>query len=282
MRALRTPLLALLTVLLCACSSGFVYNNADWWINWYVDDYLSFNRRQQNQFDQYVDTQMLWHRDSELPRYEKFLQQVKYDVARDMSVPQVLAHFETVYGFWRDFVAQAIPAMVQVLGDIDDKQMQQLLARVEKDSKEFEAEYVRPTADEFVRDQAKRTEKSMRKWIGPLSDEQRKIIFTWATNTRQGYPASHQQRLIWQSALARALQARNDKRALKTQLERLFVTPSDMWSEPYRALMASNENHTAQMLVDLHKCLTPNQRKHLFAVIDDYMANLQQLKKNAP
>lgn len=277
-RMLKTLLLLCAIALLGACSSGFVYNNADWWINWYINDYVKFNRQQQARFDQHVDQQMLWHRSSQLPRYEQFLQAVRRDVAGDLSVPQVRAHFATVYGFWRDFVGAAIPAMTQMLADIDDAQARQFMSRVEKDSAEFEAEYVKPDTRTLLLQQTRSTEKNAKKWIGPLTDRQRQIIRDWAASIHHVYPASLQQRLRWQQALADALHHRRNQAQLQTRLQVLFVDPSQFWSDNYRAMIDANEILTAQLLVDLHRSLTVNQRKHLFAVIDDYLADLQQLQ----
>jgi len=258
-----------------------VYNNADWWINWYIDDYLHFNRTQQTRFDQYVDQQMRWHRREQLPRYEQFLQTVKHDVAGEITVPLVRAHFETMYGFWRDFVSAAIPAMTHMLSDIDDGQTKEFMARVEKDTTEFEHDYIKPDAGTLTKQQAKDTENAAKKWIGPLTDTQREIILHWASTTGHVYPASLQQRKRWQQALLLALQNRHNQQQLQSQLQALFVTPNQSWSDEYHAMIDTNEIKTAQLLVDLHRSLTLNQRKHLFAVLDDYIADLHQLQKAA-
>jgi hypothetical protein len=44
-------------------------------------------------------------------------------------------------------------------------------------------------------------------------------------------------------------------------------------------MMEANELLTAQMLVDIHRTLTPKQRERLFATIDGYVKDIHKLQK---
>jgi hypothetical protein len=271
--------LVLLVLALSACTSRIVYDNADWWLNWYIDDYVRFNREQQRSVDRYLDQQMLWHRQSQLPRYEAFLLQTRQDFAGELTVPLVRSRFETVYQFWRDFVGEAMPSCTIMLAQLDERQVAEFLANVDKEAREFEEEYVDATPEELAREHQEDTEKSLKKWLGSLSEEQHRIVSRWAHAMNNVYPASLQQRKRWQGALALALRERSQQEQLEQRLRQLFVTPSDSWSPKYRAMMDANELLTAQMLVDIHRTLTPKQREKLFATIDGYVKDIRKLQK---
>jgi hypothetical protein len=276
----RLCLIVLMTFAITACTNRIVYDNADWWLNWYIDDYVQFDREQQRTVDRYLDQQMQWHRQSQLPRYEAFLQQTKQDFSGQLSVALVRARFEAVYQFWRDFVGQAMPAFVTVLAQLDEKQANGFIASVEKETRSFEKDYADTTPEELARDQQKSTEKTLKKWIGKLSDEQSRTISRWARAMKNVYPASIKQRKQWQEALALALRERNRPDLFEQRLRVLFVTPSDSWSPEYRALVETNELLTAQLVVDIHHSLTPQQKAHLLTTVDGYIDDIHKLQKD--
>jgi len=272
-------LVVLMTLAVSACTNRIVYDNADWWLNWYIDDYVQFNREQQRTVDRYLDQQMQWHRQSQLPRYEAFLQQTKKDFSGELNVTLVRARFEAIYQFWRDFVGQAMPASASVLAQLDDKQANRFIANIEKETRGFEKDYADSTPEKLARDQQKNTEKTLKNWIGKLSDEQSGIISRWAHAMKNVYPASIKQRKQWQEALALALRERNRPELFEQRLRVLFITPSDSWSPEYKALVEANEILTAQMVVDIHHSLTPQQKTHLLATVDGYIDDIHKLQK---
>ncbi|MEN8824405.1 MAG: DUF6279 family lipoprotein, partial [Glaciecola sp.] len=56
-------------LLLSACSSSLVYNNADTLLSWWIGKYIDFTDAQQPLVDQTIDEWLAWHRQNELPQY---------------------------------------------------------------------------------------------------------------------------------------------------------------------------------------------------------------------
>ena len=52
--------LLLWIVLLSGCSTKFAYNNIDWLVNWYIDDYVVLDTQQEKQFDAILDKWTAW------------------------------------------------------------------------------------------------------------------------------------------------------------------------------------------------------------------------------
>lgn len=279
-RLARLAAALVLALIVCGCTSRFVYDNADWWLNWYIDDYIQFNRGQQHSVDRYLDQQMLWHRRNQLPLYDAFLQQIKQDCAGELTVPLVRQRFSSVYQFWHDFVSEAMPGLTTMLGQLDQKQVQAFSANIEKEAQEFEAEYVRANAQELAQEHQDDTEKNLKKWLGPLSDTQREIISRWAHAMQNVYPVSLAQRKRWQAQLELALRERDQQALFEKRIHALFVTPSEFWNADYKAMMDANELLTAQMLVDIHRSLSITQRKRLFATLDGYISDIRQLQQS--
>ena len=76
-RASFSRLLSALLVfafVLAGCSANrFLYNRADTFVRWAIDDYVDLTREQQKRFDADLDEVLDWHRRDELPLYREFI-----------------------------------------------------------------------------------------------------------------------------------------------------------------------------------------------------------------
>ena len=114
-------ILMLSFTMLSACSSKFAYNNVDWLLYWYLDDYIELEKDQKQRFDQELDTWLVWHRGSELNAYKKQLEQIQQDILQGKTTQeQWLSHFEHARSHWlrlRNTVTPELVAMAPLLSD---------------------------------------------------------------------------------------------------------------------------------------------------------------------
>ena len=92
---MRTLFILVFVVFLSACSSKLAYNNLDWWVYWYLDDYIELKEGQEEKFDDHLQNWLRWHKTTELRRYKAHLSEIKatgatYQVARSWA------------GFWKN------------------------------------------------------------------------------------------------------------------------------------------------------------------------------------
>ena len=70
MKRLRHLTLLVLLLVLTGCSSTtFIYNRLDFFIPWYLGDYVDLNREQKARLDELLQPFLDWHRIEELPQY---------------------------------------------------------------------------------------------------------------------------------------------------------------------------------------------------------------------
>ena len=48
---MRSLLVVVFIIFLTSCSSKLAYNNLDWWVYWYMDDYIELKDEQEEKFD---------------------------------------------------------------------------------------------------------------------------------------------------------------------------------------------------------------------------------------
>ena len=86
--------LPFLFLLLTGCSTvEITYNLAGWWIKWSIRDYVSLEQEQRGPLKQYIKDIHQWHRQTQLPLYADFLQQVQQTLNHSEVSPQELRQF---------------------------------------------------------------------------------------------------------------------------------------------------------------------------------------------
>ena len=117
-RASFSRLLSALLVfafVLAGCSANrFLYNRADTFVRWAIDDYVDLTSEQQKRFDADLDGLLNWHRRDELPLYREFivssLDALEGGVTIDEAI-EVSHHFYPLVTFIR---RPAQPSRVQL------------------------------------------------------------------------------------------------------------------------------------------------------------------------
>ncbi len=273
--------LPLLVVFLSACSgTQFVYRNADWFISWEVDDYVSFNAEQQAQFDKTLADWLAWHCQSELPRYRTLLQDLSAMLAETPDQPVDSAALEVMSErlaqFWTVLVTRASRDAAPILKSLDDRQVQQILAEVDKRNREFYDEYVAIDAAELEDIRVARVKKSTKRWTGTISKEQLALAEDWAQQADNVYPVYHQRRLAWREQLTTTLERRVEPDFAAALLE-LGSFSDRYYSELERERLQANQDRAAALLIALEQSFSDKQRSHLLAELAKIIEDVERL-----
>ena len=91
-RVSRTLVACLLLTWLAGCSSTqFFYNRLDFFVPWYLGDYVSLDRSQDALLENELQPFLAWHRQDELPRYIELLQQAESSLDQPVTREQLTA-----------------------------------------------------------------------------------------------------------------------------------------------------------------------------------------------
>ena len=175
-RALR-PLAWMAAVLLIGGCSGMqlAYNTADFFIENYADDYLRLDSAQIERWSPTLEAALARHRQEELPYLAAFFDSAQNDARKGFTradVACLLDQFEVIYR--RHFTLAAATA-APLLADLDKAQIAALERKFREEARE-DAEDAALPATVQVDKRAKRYTKSLKWWIGDLSDRQRGIV----------------------------------------------------------------------------------------------------------
>ena len=268
---------------LTACSSKLAYNNLDWWVYWYLDDYIELNDEQEERFDDYLSNWLRWHKQSELERYRKQLTTLKQQVKNDqLNYETVYAHMNVIRGHWERVRSEISPELAELSTDLTEQQIVSLFATLEKDNKEEEEE-----RDEFLQQsQEERLEKRMESMIenveeriGDLTNEQTQIIATYNTQFVSTSNEWLEYRRNIQNAARRLFVTKSTNPNFVKDLTYLMQNPDDYRSESYQRASAHNMQVAATLIAEIATTLSAEQKETLIENIDEFITIVSNFQK---
>lgn len=279
-RAFGLPRWALLvlTVSLAGCSTVRVaYERLDWIARWEAGRYVSFTREQRTVFDRGFAEFWRWHREHELPLW---IAELRGLAARTDTLDTIdrarLAQMSERYGrMLRRVTAQLAPLACALGPQLSDAQTEELLAAVDEDVDDFRKEHVERSPDDARQETLKAIEKPLRRWLGGLNDEQRRLIREW-NDARPSVAADWlEYRRRWRAELAATL-ARRDDVSFCPRIERLVARGPELWTPSQQQTFAADRARWLELFAALLPTLDDDQRQHvrhkLLALADDFEA----------
>ena len=276
-------LLVLFSVLfLASCSSKLAYNNLDWWVYWYMDDYIELRDEQEEKFDDYLKNWLSWHKTSELKRYQAQLTEVKDQIKKgSLDSNSVYEHLVNARTHWERVRDEVSPELAEIAKTLDDEQVVTLFAALEKDNKEEEEERqdaLDKSEEQRLEERIERIEETVKERIGKLTREQKQIVSTYAT---QFIPTGDEwltYRRNIQNAARKLFVTRKFNDNFETELVTLMQNPDSYRSEIYKQSSAHNMTVTATLISEVFSTLTDKQRETLIKNIDELIDTVENFR----
>ena len=215
----------LLVAILSGCSATqFIYNRVDILIRWYLDDYVSLDRDQQARFTTRLDALLEWHRLEELPVYVVLLDDALVILDNGVSLDATRAMAARIESAAIRLQDRFLELLLSTGEDLTPAQRAGFIETLWAKQEEFEADRLARDDAEYRDDLEARFDKQLRRYLGPLTDEQKSRL-------RQGVAAMTRLDHYW-------LQ---DRRVWISALSEILLSDEPNWVEPVRALIASRD-----------------------------------------
>ena len=215
----------LLVAILSGCSATqFIYNRVDILIRWYLDDYVSLDRDQQARFTTRLDALLEWHRLEELPVYVVLLDDALVILDNGVSLDATRAIAARIESAAIRLQDRFLELLLSTGEDLTPAQRAGFIETLWAKQEEFEADRLARDDAAYRDDLEARFDKQLRRYLGPLTDEQKSRL-------RQGVAAMTRLDHYW-------LQ---DRRVWISALSEILLSDEPNWVEPVRALIASRD-----------------------------------------
>jgi len=265
-------------LLLGACSLlQLTYNNLNWVIPWYVDDYIALNDQQEDLLDTLIKKELRWHRTTQLPLYARALRQLSGDVESGFTDAKITVYVTDFERARKALMQETATHLATLLRTASDKQLDDMFGKFEEYNKEFFETYIGRSPEELRRRRRERMEGTFSRWLGPLTKTQRGAIDHW--NQQHGSIAREvfTYRKQWMMRFRTVLSYRRDPERLTKDLQQLFVEPH-LYSPPtYLAKRKRNITLGKKLFLAVMNAATNAQRERLRETLDSYARDFEQL-----
>lgn len=260
----RLSLAALLFVtLLTGCSFSFVYRQLDWFVPWYVSDYIELDESQSSELERRVLRQLEWHCSTQLPHYAEWFRQLQGDPDA-LSREQLEQHYLQSRIFWHELMGRVADNAAQILVTTSDAQIEELLQSLERKNREVEKEYSGLSEAQRRERRKARLLRLLKRWLGEVNEQQLGHVDNWSEALGEvDLSGWMNNRRHWQQQLLDAIRQRDDINRLNERLHLLLVEPERLWSDSDRVEYSRRKALTLDMLAAVAQAMTPRQRNHL-------------------
>ncbi|RMQ98270.1 putative lipoprotein [Pseudomonas savastanoi pv. glycinea] len=272
---MRTPFEAFISLLMAVfilggCTRvGLAYRNLDIIIPWSLGDYLEMNSAQKDWFDERLKEHLSWHCTTQLPGYLGWLDRLQRMVeTNQVTADELQARTDEAKLAIGQISRQITPSAVELLAQLDDKQVQEMQNAFAKDQRKRENEYLKEPLPQQISDRAERMEKRLTPWMGKLNAGQLQRIQSWSQSLGEQNRAWLDNRANWQKRFVATVQ---DRKApdFPSKIAKLLQDRETFWTPEYREAYDRTEQAAISLLVDLMAQSTPEQRQRLLSKIAD-------------
>jgi hypothetical protein len=259
-----------------ACSGTFVYNQLDWLIPWYVDDYVDLTREQKKSFKQRLLPLLEWHRGEELDNYVLLLGRLEMELQQPVTAATLSAWSDEIQRAYRRLEERSWPLAFELGEQLSDAQVAEFMAGLYDGQKEMEEEYLTRTDEEVHEDSYENFVENVSDVLGRLQTEQKERLRA-ASEELQRYDNLWLQRRLWWLQQTEELLRREP--GWQQRARDLIASRDELESPEYRSITGHNQEVIYAALADVLNSRTEQQNSRLVSEIDGIRQDLVTLSR---
>jgi len=163
-------------LMLSGCVMRLAYNTLDFWISYYLSDYVSLNSSQERVFDAELDKALAIHRRQELPKLHRLIFELQSDLEKPLTFSQVREYHNKFTAVGQDSMILFAKPVSVLLRLLDDQQMALMNRKIESYIDELRQERVILTTKQKVKKRTKALQQTADDWIGSLTNKQKTLL----------------------------------------------------------------------------------------------------------
>jgi hypothetical protein len=255
----------LLAAVLTACSNTFVYNQLDWLIPWYVDDYVDLTRDQRQTLKSRVKALLDWHRSEELSSYIGILDRVEADLSQPVTGLQIEHWANLMLAAYERIEVKMLPVAFEMGAGLSDEQMAEFIDKLKDGQQELEEEYLERSDDEYIEEVREYFKENLGDFLGRLTQGQLDVIEVAATSLQRFDTAWLEERAQWIAKLSGLLQR---EPGWQDAVRRALEQRENNRTETYRGAYAHNAIIINDTIAEVLNLRTDKQDQRLKREID--------------
>jgi hypothetical protein len=269
------------TLSLASCSAiTFAYNNAPSFVAGEFDDAFGLDDAQQKQLDAGLQQFFAWHRQHELPRYQKFLNAAAITIADGITAPELLELSADLRLAWQRSLSRVIDDLDGLALTLTPAQIEHYQRYFHADSEDYR-DYLQMSAQQREIYRVQRGMKRLEGWFGKFDEFQRDKISLRLQQLPEFYPAWITYRESRQQTLMDALRKAKTEGLSRQQLKFILLDPTSDYARAFELARVTYWQSYAQMIEDISAWLSKRQLHHAAERLQDYAAVVVDLASDS-
>lgn len=264
-----------LCLTLGGCSSTFIYNQLDWLIPWYADDYVDLTRDQSRDLKARLQPLLQWHREQELQRYLTLVDEIEADLTEPVTTAVIERWMTELWRAYERLEIEALPTLYAMGESLSDEQMQEFVDNLYKDQDKLEEKYLERSDGDYISESDDNFQDNLKDLLGRLSAEQKQRISYGSAQLERFDDAWLDERRRWIDTLAAILIQREDN--WQQQVDDALAGRDDNRSEAYVQGYNRNQQVIFETVADVFNGRSDKQSARLAREIADIRKMLQSL-----
>ncbi|ANQ29568.1 hypothetical protein BA894_16330 [Vibrio natriegens] len=276
-KVLRYSLILVSIFLLAGCTKKFFYNNLDWFVLEYLDDYVTLNQEQESLLEERLLFLAEWHKQEELPRYVDHLKEMETMTEEDITLNYLQQSRERFREHYNRIISKVAPELFSLSLLLTPQQQREFLLNVQKDYKKRNAKYADKTEKEVRKIVFENTEEWVTEWIGELNDDQQRYVTQFSNQVILNSPLWRNYRASIYQELEYMFDNKSNSVIYQKVFMQLMFEPESFYSDQLSQNMDHNLALVDQLTLSLSKSMTEKQWNHFRGEVAQWRSLAQEL-----
>ena len=282
----RIIVLFVAIALISGCSTlGLIYEFGDDYIAWRADDYLDLTGQQEDFVDSRMEALLEWHRINELPTYTAFLKEVQRRGGDGLTMAELEEGQARIEAAWQRLSNRAIPDIAGLLTTVTPEQIVHLEQEMQEENEEFKGKLAR-SPEERQRKRQERLVDNLEDWVGSLSESQKLRIAEMQARWTAESPDSTAERMQRRRRSQPRFLALLRREPTEPEIAAWLTEWVGIWGSPNtpkeRAKRQARTLRNRERILAVADLLTPEQRQHAVAELQEYIDQMRELAAEPP
>ena len=285
-------LLLCLAVLVCcgfnsACSSlQIAYNQTDFLLKWWLDDYLDLSTDQDQLIDQAVTVQIKKHRQEVLPKALQKIRALRSKLDRPLTIDEGTLIVKDIKTFSRDSINYLLEDASSLVLTLEPKQFTYMENAFKKSNKKFQNDYLSGNAEDRLDKRVEKIIERTESFSGDLNKSQKSQVKDIAKEYLLDMETVYQARTYKQQLILKVLKKINQDRPpaseVKTTLNQLFNEIELGTSQEQKDFEKKRDLHAGIVIAKISEILNDKQRKKTQSKIQSWENDVSVLITQKP
>lgn len=279
----RRRLLSLfLPLVLGACSMvQTVYNQSHSLAYWWIDGYTDLTAEQRPLVTQDLLAYQQWHRKTQLPGYQLWLQQLQALAPHDVTPAQACGLYNEVWNSLPTLLAQAEAGTTRLVRSLSAEQVAHLRRKLERTHRDWRRDWVEPSAADALDKRVQRALERAEDFYGRLDAGQRQLLRSQAENSPYDVALAETLRLRRQQDIVETLSALQkrapDEQDSQSQIRGLMQRSLNSPDPTQQAYVRRLNDYNCLAMAKLHNSTSPAQREAALKRLQKYERDIRAL-----